>query len=434
MLTFLSASIIILFLIFIFFRIKYYHQLFFDIVILLLLFSLIDFYIPILIWSIYGIPEYGGYNVSENDLLKSLVYFTVFYLIMIIPLLFTRSNSINFFKINYNHKRILNLGFFFCALSILTFYISVLKSGGFQQWFLNISFSRFDGGVSGNKYDSFLDQFPSRVCFNILVIVAFSERNQVNGFYRKCFKYFFPFVSIILALLTFFRGSIVMLLVGLVFAEFIRLKKLTDFKKNIKTFLKNIYIYSFILFLTFYFYGIIRSNIISENLDGVVEIDTKKESFFVGHGAQSVANIIHYYSNTKDYLFGKTYFDMMLLPIPRTIYGTKPVWYGIDDITRKMGWPETSQSAVTIPGEAFANFGYFGILIALFWSAIFFILFFFINKIKGLFWLMPGVYFYIISIANWMAFTGLINQVFLMISSVIILLIIRKKQCINEYA
>jgi hypothetical protein len=43
------------------------------------------------------------------------------------------------------------------------------------------------------------------------------------------------------------------------------------------------------------------------------------------------------------------------------VWPAKPLWYGIDDITRSMGWPESSQSAVTMPGELYANFAVWGL-------------------------------------------------------------------------
>ena len=102
---------------------------------------------------------------------------------------------------------------------------------------------------------------------------------------------------------------------------------------------------------------------------------------------------------------------MLLLPVPRTIYTSKPEWYGIDDITRGMGWPPTTQYAVTMPGEMYANFGFLGApLIALF------------GMIFGAFYrkrldprflfvyamiLLPSMF-----VTFWMSFTGFMNVIF----------------------
>ena len=73
------------------------------------------------------------------------------------------------------------------------------------------------------------------------------------------------------------------------------------------------------------------------------------------------------------------------MPIPRAIYKSKPEWYGIDDITTGMGWPSSSQSAVTMPGEAYANFGWFGLFVAVFYGVFFGLFLKFINSRGGVY-------------------------------------------------
>ena len=74
------------------------------------------------------------------------------------------------------------------------------------------------------------------------------------------------------------------------------------------------------------------------------------------------------YGHDLDFLMGKTYIDMLLLPIPRAIYKSKPEWYGIDDITTGMGWPSSSQSAVTMQVKLTQIFGWFGLFVAVFYG------------------------------------------------------------------
>lgn len=57
--------------------------------------------------------------------------------------------------------------------------------------------------------------------------------------------------------------------------------------------------------------------------------------------------------------------NILLLPTPRTIYTSKPIWHGVDDIAKVMYWPSSTQSDVTIPGESYTNFGPFGVLVAI---------------------------------------------------------------------
>jgi hypothetical protein len=106
---------------------------------------------------------------------------------------------------------------------------------------------------------------------------------------------------------------------------------------------------------------------------------------------------------------GRTIIDMLLLPIPRAIWTAKPVWYGIDDITRSMGWPESTQSAVTMPGELYANFAVWGLPLMWIYGWLFGVMRTYrfdpvVRYIYG-FILVP-----MMLPTFWMAFTGFVNQ------------------------
>lgn len=90
-----------------------------------------------------------------------------------------------------------------------------------------------------------------------------------------------------------------------------------------------------------------------------------------GEGLWGLTSILDYYPRGREFLGGKTILDMLLLPVPRLVWPDKPAWYGISDITLGMGWPATTQVAVTMPGELYANFGYPGVLLMLVYGAIF---------------------------------------------------------------
>jgi len=47
--------------------------------------------------------------------------------------------------------------------------------------------------------------------------------------------------------------------------------------------------------------------------------------------------------------------------VPRPLWPGKPERYGAEEVTRRMGWPITTQSAITMPGELYANFGFLGL-------------------------------------------------------------------------
>jgi len=139
-----------------------------------------------------------------------------------------------------------------------------------------------------------------------------------------------------------------------------------------------------------------------------------------GSGLEGVSNIIDLYGSSVDYMFGKTYLDMLLMPVPRSIYSSKPDWYGIDDITRGMGWPESTQSAVTMAGEAYANFSYFGLIIGVGYGVVLGLIVRVMFSNPILLTLYPTVIIQMILVTNWMGFTGFMNA---FLKSLVILVI-----------
>ena len=135
-----------------------------------------------------------------------------------------------------------------------------------------------------------------------------------------------------------------------------------------------------------------------------------------GSGLQGISSVIKRYGNDLDFLLGKTYIDMILLPIPRSIYTSKPITYGIQDISLDMGWTGrdgrvSNEAAITLPGEAYANFGWFGLAIALLYGIFFGLIIRFIHNMGGIYIaLYPTVVIPVIFMSNWMSFTGTMNR------------------------
>ncbi len=402
--------------------------------ILLIGFSLIDVFVPVFQWSLTEIPSYVSVDIPKEDYTVAVLYYGLFYVLMLLPLLFLKIKSEVIKNVIYNHRRLLNIGWLFAILSILSFAITVMQNGGIAEWLFNISFSRFNGGLSEEVNTSVLQILPVRTCFNAIVFISFSERKSVKKGTSRVYTFIFPIIALSLSLLTFFRGSILMLILGFVFSEFIRINKLEKAASEIRKMKLRLLKLVFFAILIFGIYGQIREYLIKQRFQDDFVLNEGPSFVFVGHGGHSLAAIINYYKSTNNYLNGNTYIDMLLLPIPRSIYKTKPIWYGIDDITRRMGWPETTQSAVTIPGEAFANFGFLGLFMAFVWGALLFILIKINNKFNGFFWLTPSVFLYIVSTSNWMAFTGFVNQLMLLIMVCCILYVVtdKKRLVFNE--
>ena len=111
---------------------------------------------------------------------------------------------------------------------------------------------------------------------------------------------------------------------------------------------------------------VVRSNLQSNTLNIQTDKTESLSLLFEGQSLKGATRIYKFYDD-NEYFLGQTYFDMLLLPIPRSIYKNKPEWYGIDDISHGMNLPSTSQSSVSLFGEAYANFGFFGIFTIPIW-------------------------------------------------------------------
>ena len=100
------------------------------------------------------------------------------------------------------------------------------------------------------------------------------------------------------------------------------------------------YVFAVTVITAFLAYGAIRGAYVDQVLDRQSDERTSVvyKVLNQGSGIQGVSGIMRRYGHDLDFLMGKTYIDMLLLPIPRAIYKSKPEWYGIDDITTGMGW------------------------------------------------------------------------------------------------
>jgi len=189
------------------------------------------------------------------------------------------------------------------------------------------------------------------------------------------------------------------------------------------------YVFAFVIVSAFLTYGALRGAYIDEALNRESSGESAVYKVFIqGSGIQGISGVMRRYGEDLDFLMGKTYIDMLLLPIPRVIYTSKPDWYGIDDITTGMGWASSTQSAVTMPGEAYANFGWFGLFIAVLYGMSFGVFLRFINSKGGIYTVLyPSIMIQVIFVSNWMAFTGIMNMFFTTLFTMSMLFLINVK-------
>jgi hypothetical protein len=394
-------------------------------IIFFLLFAISDVYFPAVYWQLYGQvsnPEWLNL-LPEGDILIGVAYYSIFLFIFVFSFLAIEGGKIPQFThstippgIQTKVRGVLWVLFFLTIASIAT---DVFNRGGFESWFWSkFVFTPTVGSESEASFRGGLFAWlPLRDAFQAAVGLAFFYRRKLG--HPKLFGIFFPAVAILLAMSTFLRGTVLTCAITLIFAEIMRYRVEEGRKRPTMRSSKHLRFLLVILVtgvLSMYVYGAIRDTFrgVAAGVEGSNTELAVPTFFTAGHGLLGVSHILAQYGQSVDFLWGKTYLDMMLLPIPRVIYTSKPDWYGIDDITRGMGWPESTQSAVTMPGEAFANFGLFGLLVAFPLGAAFGWLQRMVraNEIRFLL-LGPVVFFQLVSVANWMSFTGIMNAMLL---------------------
>ena len=295
--------------------------------------------------------------------------------------------------------------------------------GGYSEWLFQKFTYRFKKGLTTyTLLERFLYFIPWRNLFDTLVYICFLYRYSFKN--PKVYGLVLPVISILFAITTSHRGSILLFLVGLVFVEYIRMyiHKKNNYDSSYGYGRESLYkpkylIFSILIIGTFLFYGVIRTSI--ENIVKGNDINETSIIYDVlnqGSGLQGVSSVTKRYGNDLNFLMGKTYIDMMLLPIPRSIYTSKPIIYGVQDISLDMGWTGSdgrvsNEAAITLPGEAYANFGWFGLFIAALYGAFFGLLIRFIHNMGGIYIVLyPTVVIPVIFLSNWMSFTGTMNR------------------------
>ena len=421
-----------------------YKYSFLHIVAMYLGLSLIDTFIPSILWSIYGNNDLAPWlnTFTTTEIAWGILYYSIFYIIMfLIMMIFAQTSQIrwldSFKNSNLLIKKRIN---FFIVITGSIFLIGLLYEiysyGGFGQWLFYKFTFRFDPTPRGrNLLETFLITIPWRSLFNSLVFLSFFYRYKFNQ--PRLYGIFLPLIGIIFALSTSFRGSILIFLLGLFFMENIRIY--LHKKEGYKSFFgigketinkPRYYVFALLVVTAFLGYGAIRGAFVDQALGQESEEKTSiiYKVLNQGSGIQGVSGVMRRYGEDLDFLMGKTYVDMLLLPVPRVIYKSKPEWYGIDDITTGMGWPSSSQSAVTMPGEAYANFGWFGLFIAALYGIFFGLFLRFINTKGGVYTVLyASVIIPVIFVSNWMAFTGIMNMFFTTLFLIIMLFLINTR-------
>ena len=296
------------------------------------------------------------------------------------------------------------------ASGYLVFFLSQLAMYGSLSALLDYFVShRFAGAAPEGGYTLMAVSFDIYL-LEIIALIFFEQARSK----RARFTWFL--CGLVVSGLRLFRGSVLVYLLAIAVLEQETIHRLgSRFARSLKEGRTRRRIYAFVAIgvVLFTGYGIVRNVLTSRS--GHAEI-SYTEALFVeadrairGEGLVGLASILDFYPRNGDFFHGKTIGDMLLLPVPRVIWTSKPSWYGMSDITLRMGWPGGTGSPVSMPGELYANFGYPGILLMFVYGLIFgaFATFAHNPRLRFLYALilLPAML-----TTFWMGFTGLMNS------------------------
>tara|TARA_B100000575_G_scaffold282606_1_gene274520 strand:- start:407 stop:1708 length:1302 start_codon:yes stop_codon:yes gene_type:complete len=376
------------------------------------IFILFDILLPILIASEFFHVNTLDSGFSRNAILKSLIatffgfsFFCIGYFFIINK---NQEGNINTFKVEL--KIVYVVLIFFISLYAYILYTIISDFSSLLAWAEHSSHYRWAVGLSGQSGDEkkyLVELMPfCRIIIFVLIGVVCKNSKNIN---LKIL--FLVSIGFIISATSFFRGTILVFAIGL-YNIYSSKTRIIGVDKKPGFDLKKL---TFLLMPLFLF--LLAGNVRSKLGSGFIGIDNnysvikELQANIAGHGLYGISMIISHYPDKIGYFSGKTIIDMLLLPIPRSIYTSKPEWYGIDDITRKMGLPESSQTAVTMPGELIANFGMIGLPIMILVGIFYGYAMINCNKNNVIFYIYSFWVFQSISIMNWMGFTGLINSI-----------------------
>ena len=420
---------------------------------LYLLVAVIDIYAPGLLFLVHEIPEQATYVVpfSQEDLVVALTAFTIS-----IPIW-----AIGYFSAQLKWRRKTKVDPMQWSLNIRLLYVFLVVSGGWYVTYMlvdianNGSLVEYFLGKAQRNYGSRVEYINAaeKILFQLapIMLTIFSMLVGVLFFLRKRYAHPFlwgvilPVVGWLFIATTFFRGSQIGYFLALFILEWQRRMNAIDLelntvlieKKEIGKGKRNSLLILVLLGAVLFFsYGAVRNyyNSSSETQNNSLSVSESISlegiRLIRGEGLIGFTRIINGYPSSEDYLLGKTYLDMMLLIIPRSIYTSKPEWYGVSDISRGLGGPDTTQDAVTVPGEAYANFGPIGISLVVIFGALYGFFYRYKNhpryRYAYAFIVIPSIF-----PLFWMSLTGLVNNMLALPFAMVVLALVVQRRHIT---
>ena len=253
----------------------------------------------------------------------------------------------------------------------------VQQAGSFDVYLADKFRERFrpDIFTARGPLDFVFNQFaPSMLpIFLVLVGILFFFRHRHGR--PVLWGWVLPVIAWTLTLTTFYRGYQLNFFLSLAFIETCRVRAArlhpelelgrTGRTRERSSMVPRTKALAAIAVLVFLLYGAYRqynSSFQYGNPVSIGEAVTDQGGEFVrGWGVVGLTSILYAYPDSGSRLGGSSVATTFFMPVPRPLWPGKPERYGAEEVTRRMGWPSTTQSAVTMPGELYANFGLLGV-------------------------------------------------------------------------
>ena len=253
----------------------------------------------------------------------------------------------------------------------------VAEAGSFDVYLSDKFRQRFrpDIFASRNLFDFVFNQFaPSMLpIFLVLVGILFFFRYKYDK--PMLWGWALPAVAWLLTLTTFYRGYQLNYFLSLAFIEACRLRVVrlhpeAHLERSGRPATRLLMaprtkVLAAVAVLLFVFYGAYRQYHSSfqygRPVSMVGALTSQGGELVRGWGVVGLTSIVHAYPDDGSRLGGTSLITSLFMPVPRPLWPGKPERYGAEEVTRRMGWPITTQSAITMPGELYANFGLLGV-------------------------------------------------------------------------
>jgi hypothetical protein len=305
-----------------------------------------------------------------------------------------------------------------CTLAVLVFIglqVTIREAGGLDQYLSARLTNRF---AAPNPQPGFMSLVASMRASLVPVLFVLAGVAFYDRIAHPVVGYAIPVLAAASAVTMLMRGTLLTLLMGLAIVERSRLRDLAGAGSATadaqwRRVNRRIILVCSTGVLVFVSYGSVRNYFTEQAAHGQSTVgsavETELARFVRGEGFVGLMGIMQAYPDLVPYMGGRSIRDMLLLPVPRAVWPSKPLWYGIDDITRAMGWPASTMSAVTMPGELYANFSFWGV--PLMWLYGWFFGTLRRHRFGPTFrYIYAFVFVPMMLPTFWMAFTGFVNQ------------------------